>query len=318
MIQEGVRVGVDDITQYATRVIDGHIKITDNNFTSGLVSIEDEAVLGDSVLGTNTRVEINDAGSGGLHSIVRDNFFNSNAGDCITVIGGKRVIITGNQLRFPQFHGIVLDDAEDCIVTDNIVFRPSQDTTNTSDGIILTGNSLRNDILNNRVHGDTTTPKPRYAVNVSAATVLDTRIGTNSLGDPANYGTGQVNDTGVGTVYTDIALLSMWSGGTLTTGTGTFKLPLAQPGRIVDVIATVFTSPTGADLICDVNLSGTTIFTTQGNRPKVLDADADGIGAAAIPDVVDFVAGDYLQVDIDQIGSTVAGADLQVTVRVVY
>ena len=84
---------------------------------------------------------------------------------------------------------------------------------------------------------------------------------------------------------------------------------------VEDVQLAVGTSPTDADLIVDVNKSGTTIFTTQGNRPTVPDGDADGIGAAATPDVTAVAAGDYLTVDIDQIGSTIAGGFLTVVVQ---
>lgn len=75
------------------------------------------------------------------------------------------------------------------------------------------------------------------------------------------------------------------------------------------------TQPTGAAILADVNKNGTTIFTTQGNRPTVA-VSTNGGGLSATPDVTSLADGDYLSVDIDQIGSTVAGAD--VTVGVVY
>lgn len=67
------------------------------------------------------------------------------------------------------------------------------------------------------------------------------------------------------------------------------------------------TSPTGAALIADVNKNGTTIFTTQANRPQIAAADADGVGAVATPDVTTLAEGDRLTVDMDQVGSTVTG-----------
>lgn len=67
------------------------------------------------------------------------------------------------------------------------------------------------------------------------------------------------------------------------------------------------TAPTGAALIVDVNKNGTTIFTTQGNRPTIaIDGHADDSGT---PDVTSVAEGDRLSVDIDQVGSTVAGGD---------
>ena len=103
--------------------------------------------------------------------------------------------------------------------------------------------------------------------------------------------------------------------GTLATGTGASKLPFHFDVEIGTVIATAGTSPTGADVIVDVNKNGTTIFTTQGNRPTVPDGDADGVGAAATPDVTSVLEGEYLTVDIDQIGSTTPGDDLVVSVE---
>lgn len=54
--------------------------------------------------------------------------------------------------------------------------------------------------------------------------------------------------------------------------------------------------------IIDINLNGTTIFTTQANRPELTYDDADGI-ASGTPDVVDLVAGDMLTIDIDQVAT---------------
>ena len=63
----------------------------------------------------------------------------------------------------------------------------------------------------------------------------------------------------------------------------------------------------------DVNKGGTTIFSTQGNRPTVAAGSQDG--SAATPDVTAVAAGDVLTVDIDQIGSSTVGADATVVIR---
>lgn len=73
--------------------------------------------------------------------------------------------------------------------------------------------------------------------------------------------------------------------------------------------------PTGADLVIDVNKNGTTVFTTQANRPKVTASTNGGV-LSATPDVTSVADGDYLTVDVDQVGSTAVGADL--VVGVVY
>jgi hypothetical protein len=82
-------------------------------------------------------------------------------------------------------------------------------------------------------------------------------------------------------------------------------VPAALTISLVKIYAD--TAPTGAALIVDVNKNGTTIFTTQGNRPQIaIGGHADDSGT---PNVVNLAVGDRLSVDIDQVGSTVAGGD---------
>ena len=74
----------------------------------------------------------------------------------------------------------------------------------------------------------------------------------------------------------------------------------------------VNTAPTGATIIVDINENGTTIFTTQGNRPVI--ATSAFTGESTTIDDASWASGNYLQADIDQIGSTIAGADLTITI----
>jgi hypothetical protein len=104
---------------------------------------------------------------------------------------------------------------------------------------------------------------------------------------------------------------TLTAGAILTTWTNDTGVSLS----IRSVRAVVRTAPTGASVLVDVNINGTTIYTTQANRPTVLAAGTNsgkstGFSLSTIPD------GAALTVDIDQIGSTVAGADLTVQVDV--
>jgi hypothetical protein len=83
---------------------------------------------------------------------------------------------------------------------------------------------------------------------------------------------------------------------------------------ITNVIVSVGTAPTGASLIVDVNKNGTTIFTTQANRPTI--AAAGNADTSSVPAVTSLTSSDYLTVDIDQVGSTVKGSDL--TVQIIF
>lgn len=99
--------------------------------------------------------------------------------------------------------------------------------------------------------------------------------------------------------------------GTLTTGVGTlaFRAPFAMTLQHVRLYAT--TAPTGAAILVDVNKNGTTMFTTQANRPTIA-ISANSETATTAPDVTAVAAGDRITIDVDQVGSTVAGADLSV------
>ena len=106
--------------------------------------------------------------------------------------------------------------------------------------------------------------------------------------------------------------------GNIVVGAGTFRLynDMGATWTINGVRASVGTAPAGASIIVDINKNGTTIFTTQGNRPTIAIA-GNTSGNVTNMDVTTVAAGDYLTVDIDQIGSTTAGADLTVQIEVV-
>lgn len=93
----------------------------------------------------------------------------------------------------------------------------------------------------------------------------------------------------------------------LVVGAGIAQFVVLRDCTLTGVQPTVAVgkAPTGADAIFDVNKNGTTVFTTQSNRPKVLATTT--VGGLVVPDVTAFVAGDVVTVDVDQIGSTIAG-----------
>jgi hypothetical protein len=101
--------------------------------------------------------------------------------------------------------------------------------------------------------------------------------------------------------------------GTLAVGTDKAPTILAPCTlTIVKVKLVVKIAPTGAAIIVDVNKNGTTIFTTQANRPQI--AISGTTGDSGTPDVTALAETDKLTIDIDQVGSTIAGADLTVEV----
>jgi hypothetical protein len=98
----------------------------------------------------------------------------------------------------------------------------------------------------------------------------------------------------------------------LTTGTGklTFRTPYAF--TLTGVRASVTTAPTGATLLTvDVNKNGTTVLSTK----LTFDASEKTTTTAATPAVISvpsFADDDEISIDIDAIGSTIAGAGLKI------
>ena len=92
----------------------------------------------------------------------------------------------------------------------------------------------------------------------------------------------------------------------LTTGTVKWEWLVPFNCKILDVICDSETAGQtgGTSDIIDVNRNGTTIYTTQANRPTLLLADTGMFTEAGEPEVLGLVAGDILSFDVDQICTT--------------
>jgi hypothetical protein len=84
--------------------------------------------------------------------------------------------------------------------------------------------------------------------------------------------------------------------------------------QITAVRASVANAPTGSSIIVDVKKNGTTIFTNQANRPTIA-ASSTTSGKVTNMDITVLNDGEYLTVDIAQVGSTYAGSDLTVQIQ---
>lgn len=106
--------------------------------------------------------------------------------------------------------------------------------------------------------------------------------------------------------------------GVLAVGTGTFRQYVNGPWTITKVVASVGTAPVGSAIRVDINngagngASGTTIWTTQANRPSIAAGQFRG-NQTTFDDAV-LVDDDFLTCDIDVVGSTTPGSDLVVQV----
>ena len=97
-----------------------------------------------------------------------------------------------------------------------------------------------------------------------------------------------------------------FSNAAITAGVAKREWIVTFYGRIVDVICDSTTAGSGgtSDII-DVNINGTTIYTTQANRPTLLVGNTGMFTESAEPDAaLTVVPGDILSYDIDQIATT--------------
>lgn len=81
---------------------------------------------------------------------------------------------------------------------------------------------------------------------------------------------------------------------------------------ITRVFCGVDIAPTDASIIVDIHKDGTTIFTNQAHRPEITSGNYTGNTTSI--DVSSFGDSSYLQMIVDQVGSSVSGSDLVVHV----
>ena len=162
----------------------------------------------------------------------------------------------------------------------------------------------------NAIVGDAT-------LDTSSATRFPTNLSVTDAKVAAAAAIAQSKIAGLVDGLVNVAPFAKEGGLVVEAGAGRFRFPFAA--TVIDVSAAVDTPPTGASVIVDIDkatvaapATWATIFTTQTNRPEI--AVSTHTSALETPDVTSFAAGDYMRVNVDQIGSTEPGADLSVFV----
>lgn len=204
---------------------------------------------------------------------------------------------------------------------------PTISSTDTLTNKTLTSPTLTTPVLGTPSSGTLTncTGLPVAGGGTGAATFTDGGVlignGTGAVQVTTAGTAGQVltsNGAGVDPTFQDlkptesIIVAASDESTALTTGTAkvTFRMPYAF--TLSAVRASVTTAPTGASLLTvDINESGTTILSTK----ITIDASEKTSTTAATPPVISdtSLADDAeITVDIDQVGSTIAGAGLKV------
>lgn len=124
----------------------------------------------------------------------------------------------------------------------------------------------------------------------------------------------QFNATDLAVQVAKTTLLVYTYPGTLVANTTGPRIPIPSYGmEISNVIVQVRVAPTGASVIVDINKNGSTIFTT--GKPTIAVSTTQDLTSAPTTNPHICVSGDYITVDIDQIGSTIAGSDLVVIIE---
>lgn len=110
-------------------------------------------------------------------------------------------------------------------------------------------------------------------------------------------------------------LFAFSKSGNLSTGSGAHRIynDAGATLAIRAVRASVGTAPSGGSILIDINVNGTTIFTTQSNRPAI-SSGQNTSGRITNMNVATVSNGSYFTVDIDQVGSVAPGADLTVQI----
>lgn len=157
------------------------------------------------------------------------------------------------------------------------------------------------------------------AVSITNANIADKRSGVQ-IKLIAGYfrystSTSKLQFSHDGTNYKDIGsgtvVPSFPYPGTLQTGTNVTRTPIIIPFNVnvKKAFARIMTAPTGASVIVDINRNGTSIWNTNQANRLTIAAGANSASQTSF-DTTSLSEGDYLTLDIDQIGSTVAGVDL--------
>jgi hypothetical protein len=159
--------------------------------------------------------------------------------------------------------------------------------------------------------GTTTDWSSANPILASGELGLDTTQNKFKIGD----GTTAWNTLAFATGPRGESLVTYGKAGPLVTTTGAIRYRFPFAATIVGVSLAVSTAPTGSSIICDVNKNGTTIFTTQANRPTILAGAFNTATEVTNMNITSIAAGDYLTLDIDQVGSTVSGSNLSAFIR---
>lgn len=188
-------------------------------------------------------------------------------------------------------------------------------TVGDNDTTIATTAFVNAEIANDAVLDSQFTTKGDIVVASGASTPVRLGVGSNNqvLTADSTTATGVkwAAAGGVTAQIIDIGVACSDETTALTVGTGKTKFRLPRSMLLTGVRASVNTAPTGSTIIVDINVDGGSVLSTKLS----IDAGETRSTLAAVPAVISFntlTDDSEVVIDIDQVGSTVAGAGLKV------
>lgn len=153
-------------------------------------------------------------------------------------------------------------------------------------------------------HRHSTPATPAGGVTLGSTVAAETNYGLSSAAGSAT--TASKSDHTHGSPAKPIQTVTFQRLGTLSVGTGTTRWYANRAITLVSVRASVGTPSAGSAAVFDVNKNGTTIFSTQANRPSVAAGANTALSGTFSTSAL--AQGDYLTVDTDDPGSTPAAS----------
>jgi hypothetical protein len=176
------------------------------------------------------------------------------------------------------------------------VLNPAELPGSIANGDLLVGNGVqqRYDQLVKGAVGTFLRATATFLEWVPVSTILSALFGEFFTVDTA---------TGIITEGGPIQVMVLVVPGTPTgLGISSVRIPAPVNGRILSIKSTARVAPSST-YTYDINIGGTTIYTTQGNRPTRTAAASTGVVTHTAPDVTTFVADDLFTVDVDTLGA---------------
>jgi len=291
----------------------------------GLVIVENQEGAPDG----GKMIEVNNA----RRPLIAYNEAETETSGSIWAVDCDAPIIEHNRIktRFDDFRAIFVNGSDNAVVRNNRLFGNGYIAATLSDFVLIEGNILAT--------GESQTQTTGININGCANPRIFSNVylpAWNGLGSSYNFGLRLAGGTTGALLYNnDFSLcqddvLDLTADGAneiglhhivvgaddpLTVGAGTQPYLWNKGGRIIDVVADAGVTPIGADIVMDVNVNGSTIWTVPSEQPTIVDTSGLAIRVPAKTNDL-LKDGDIITVDVDQVGSTVPGGELVTTVRV--